>query len=41
MKLGEAVAIKFLTDLACSYPEPFKITITLLDGVTQHTFSNM
>ncbi len=40
MRLGETVAISFLEDLVCTYPEPFSITITLLDGVTKHTFTN-
>ena len=37
--LGEAVAISFLTDLVCTYEEPFSITITKIDGTT-HTFTN-
>jgi hypothetical protein len=40
MMLGEAVAISFLQDLACTYHEPFKITFTKLDGTPQ-TISNM
>ena len=40
MRLGEAVAISFLEDLVCTYPEPFTITITLLDGTSTHTFTN-
>ena len=39
IKLGEAVAIRFLEDLVCSYAEPVHITITKLDGST-HTFRN-
>jgi hypothetical protein len=39
MLLGEACAISFLADLVCTYAEPVKITITLLDGTT-HTFQN-
>jgi hypothetical protein len=34
-------AISFLHDLACTYAEPFNITITKLDGVTTETFTNM
>jgi hypothetical protein len=41
MLLGEACAISFLEDLVCTYAEPVKITITLLDGTTTHTFTNM
>jgi hypothetical protein len=37
--LGEAVAIRFLEDLACTYAEPFSVTFTKLDG-TPHTISN-
>ncbi len=32
MLLGEAVAISFLQDLACSYAEPVNVTFTKLDG---------
>jgi hypothetical protein len=32
MLLGEAVAISFLHDLACTYAEPFTVTCTKLDG---------
>jgi hypothetical protein len=39
IELGEAVAISFLHDLVCTYEEPFKITITKLDGSTE-TFTN-
>ena len=39
MLLGEAVALGFLTDLACTYAEPFTIQITKLDGTTA-TISN-
>ena len=39
MQLGEAVAIRFLDDLVCTYSEPVNITITMLDGST-HTFTN-
>ncbi len=35
MKLGEAVALSFLQDLACTYAEPFNIQLTLLDGSTR------
>jgi len=38
--LGEAVAIRFLQDLACTYAEPFKITFTKIDGTPQ-TITNM
>lgn len=38
--LGEAVALNFLRDLACTYAEPFSITITKLDG-TPATITNM
>lgn len=31
---GEAVAISFLQDLACTYAEPFTVTFTKLDGST-------
>lgn len=41
MLLGEACAISFLEDLVCTYAEPVQITITLLDGTTTHTFSNL
>ncbi len=34
MLLGEAVAISFLQDLACTYAEPFTISFTKLDGTT-------
>ena len=37
--LGEAVALSFLADLACTYAEKFSITLTKLDG-TPHTVSN-
>ncbi len=40
MLLGEAVAIGFLQDLACTYQEPFTVTITKLDG-TPATITNM
>ena len=40
MTLGEAVALSFLNDLACTYAEPFKVTITKLDGTTA-TITNM
>jgi hypothetical protein len=40
MTLGEAVAIRFLQDLACTYKEPFSITFTKLDGTPQ-TITNM
>lgn len=40
MRLGEAVAISFLQDLACSYREPFTLTFTKLDG-TMATISNL
>jgi hypothetical protein len=40
VELGEAAAIRFLHDLACTYAEPFKITISKLDG-TPETFTNM
>ena len=39
MLLGEAVALQFLKDLACSYAEPFTITLTKLDG-HPHTITN-
>lgn len=32
MRLGEAVAISFLQDLACTYAEPFTVSFTKLDG---------
>jgi hypothetical protein len=38
--LGEAVAIRFLQDLACTYAEPFTVTFPKLDGTPQ-TISNM
>ena len=40
MLLGEAVAISFLQDLACTYAEPVNITITTLDG-SAVTITNM
>jgi hypothetical protein len=40
MLLGEAAAISFLQDLACSYAEPVDVTITKLDGTTV-TIKNM
>jgi len=40
IQLGEAVALSFLDDLACTYAEPFKITITKLDG-TARVITNM
>lgn len=40
MQLGEATAISFLHDLACTCAEPFKITIKKLDG-NPETFTNM
>ena len=39
MLLGEAVALSFLQDLACSYAEKFSITIKKLDG-TPVTIAN-
>ena len=39
IRLGEAVAIRFLQDLVCTYAEPVSIPITLLDGSVM-TFSN-
>ena len=39
MLLGEAVAIRFLEDITCTYAEPVNITITKLDGTTR-TFQN-
>lgn len=39
MLLGEAIAIGFLQDLACTYTEPFTINFTKLDGTTA-TISN-
>jgi hypothetical protein len=38
--LGEAVAITFLQDLACTYAEPFTVSFTKLDGSTA-TITNM
>jgi hypothetical protein len=32
IQLGEAVALSVLRDMACTYAEPFSITITKLDG---------
>ena len=40
MILGEAVAISFLEDLACTYAEPFKVNFTKLDGSVA-TITNM
>jgi hypothetical protein len=40
MVLGEAVAIRFLQDLACSYAESFTISFTKFDGSTA-TISNI
>ncbi len=40
MLLGEAVAITFLQDLACTYAEPFTVSFTKLDGTTA-TISNL
>jgi hypothetical protein len=40
MLLGEAVAIAFLNDLACTYAEPFSISFTKLDGSTA-TITNL
>jgi hypothetical protein len=40
MLLGEAVAISFLQDLACTYTEPFTVGLTKLDG-SLATISNM
>lgn len=40
MLLGEAVAISFLRDLACTYAEPFTVSIAKLDG-SPATISNM
>ena len=34
IELGEAVAIRFLQDLACTYAEPFSISITKVDAST-------
>ncbi len=39
IQLGEAVALSFLQDLACTYEEKFSITLTKLDGTTA-TISN-
>jgi hypothetical protein len=39
IQLGEAVALSFLQDLACTYAEKFSITLTKLDG-TMATISN-
>jgi hypothetical protein len=39
IQLGEAVALSFLQDLACTYAEKFSITLTKLDGTTA-TISN-
>lgn len=39
IKLGEAVALSFLQDLACTYAESFMVKLTLLDGSTA-TISN-
>ena len=39
MLLGEAVALNFLQDLACTYAEPFTVNITTLQGATV-TISN-
>jgi hypothetical protein len=40
MMLGEAVALSFLQDLACTYAEQFSVTLTKLDGTTA-TVTNM
>ncbi len=40
MVLGEAVALTFLQDLACTYAEPFTVSLTKLDGTTA-TISNI
>ena len=32
--LGEAAALSFLSDLACTYAEPFTVSLTKLDGTT-------
>jgi hypothetical protein len=40
IELGEAVALSYLDELACTYAEPFKITITKLDG-TPRVITNM
>lgn len=40
MLLGEAVAISFLQDLACTYAEPFTVSFTKLDG-TPATITNI
>jgi hypothetical protein len=40
IQLGEAVAISFLQDLACTYAEPFTVSFTKLDGSSQ-TISNV
>jgi hypothetical protein len=37
--LGEAVALSFLQDLACTYAEPVAVTLTKLDG-TPVTITN-
>ena len=34
IQLGEAVALSFLEDLACTYEEPVHVTLTKLDGST-------
>ncbi|MGA8028480.1 MAG: vanadium-dependent haloperoxidase [Bryobacteraceae bacterium] len=40
MRLGEAVAISFLQDLACTYAEPFTVSFAKLDGSVA-TISNV
>jgi hypothetical protein len=40
MRLGEAIALSILRDMACTYAEPFTATITKLDGEPA-TISNM
>jgi len=40
IELGEAIALSFLDDLACTYAEPFSVTITKLDG-SPRTITNM
>lgn len=39
MLLGEAVALSVLRDMACTYAEPFSVTLTKLDG-TAATITN-
>jgi hypothetical protein len=40
IRLGEAVALSVLRDMACTYAEPFSITITKVDGAPA-TISNL